>query len=271
MEELIFRRTRAKTPVFRVGQLESKQPYDAKVLAERYQAILPARLMSPFVEVPEGEIPEILHTRTIRKIKRQDSLRSLMKKHSRDGSISDTETLVGSTPTSPLSPSYPEFKKYDSFDEHVTVEDLDLKDTHSSFDNDMALKICMDLLTNELSTAIVGEPTAHRQSSGLQILLMIESYERVQQHLRQEKYKSQAGGKSDVQDVERILEYWLKVLYSVYDRSYDHNSRGNEEHYPLPLSVSRPPARHPGRSFRDYGATFGGLGGDVYDREGMSF
>jgi len=246
MEELTLRRTRAKTPVFRVGQLEAKLPYDAQVLAEGYQALLPARLLSPFVEVPEGQIPEILNTRSIRKIKSHSSLRSLMKRHSRDGSMSDTETLVGSTPTSPLSPSYPDFKKHDPFDKHV-IEEFDLsKDTTSSFDNDMALQMCMDLLTNELSTVLVGETVERRQSSGLQILLMIESYEKVQQHLRQEKLNPQTTTKN-VQDVEKILEYWLQVLYAVYDRSYEQEVHGNEEHFPRPLSVARPPARHPGR------------------------
>lgn len=274
MEELILRRTRAKTPVFRVGQLESQQ-IDAQLLAQGYQALLPARLMTPFVE---EELPEIIPTRTIRKIKRQESLRSLMKKHSREGSISDSETLVGSTPTSPLSSSYPDFlKKYDDpFAKHVMIDEFDSTDDLSlSFDNDMALKMCMELLTKELSSTLAGQPNEQaRQSSGLQILLMIESYEKVQQHLRQQMYKSQATGEKDgVQDVERILEYWLKVLYSVYDRSHELSVKGNEQYFPPPLSLSsnRLPPKHPGRKWSSPGVSFGGFEGLGHEIEQVSF
>jgi ribosomal protein S15P/S13E len=170
-----------------------------------------------------------------------------MKKHSRAASISDTETLVGSeSPKSPISPWLSDFgsNHIDDDSDFDEVEDLKM------FDNDMALQKCMELLSSELSTALAeSQPIDQvRQSSGLQILLMIESYERVQQHLRQQIYNSHAktGQKDRIQDVERILEYWLKVLYSVYDRSYENSKQGNEEYFPPPLSVKsskKPPKR----------------------------
>jgi hypothetical protein len=243
MDEPMLKRTRAKTPVYSIGQLESARhhPFDAtQLLAEHYRALLPARMPTPFVE-PE---PPKIHRKTLRKIKRQQSLRNLMKQHSRSSSISDSETLVGSdSPTSPLSPSHPLFdlkQEHALENNHVTAKADD--DLTSSFENDMALKICMDLLTSELATAFSRQHPLEKEdrSSGLQVLLMIEAYETVQQHLRQRMYKSHVMGEKDdhVQDVERILEYWLKVLYSVYDRSHEINSKGNEECFPRPLSLS---------------------------------
>ena len=167
-----------------------------------------------------------------------------MKLHSRASSISDTETLIGSpSPSSLNSPNKAFFKfKKSSFDDleksHVISPS---EERTSDFDNDMALKICMDLLTKELSTAFTKQGTLHsdQRASGLQVLLMIEAYETVQQHLRQKRYSSNLMAEEDnqVQDVERILEYWLQVLYSVYDRSHELSSKGNEEYFPLPLAV----------------------------------
>lgn len=81
-EEL--RRTRAKTPVFRIGQLESKICFDtgrdfdtARVLAQQYQAALPSRGITP---CPEDTAPNT-HRNGLRRIKCHDSLRDIVKSH----------------------------------------------------------------------------------------------------------------------------------------------------------------------------------------------
>lgn len=250
MEEIVLRRTKAKTPVSFVGQLENKQ--DAQSLAMYYQGLLPPRLMTPFLDLEsdsESEGSIIIPVRTIRRMRRQQSLRSLMKKHSRAPSISDSETLVGSeSPKEPLSPWLPQSEMKLQHGDHMNGYELH-EEVGDLFNNDMALKKCMELLSSELSSVLAEQhqqqqPTDNtRQSSGLQILLMIESYEKVQQHLRQ---SIQDHEKGEIKDVERILEYWLKVLYSVYDRSYEISMKGNEEHFPPPLSVvssQKPPRR----------------------------
>lgn len=248
----MLRRTRAKTPVFCVGQLESK--YDATSLAQYYQGLLPPRLMTPFLEVDttsEEVVKTIIPTRTIRKMKRSRSLRSLCKKHERCESLSDSETLVGSE--SPKMPASPWEKTHERKMSSTSTFNCYSPDEESSeseaFNNDMALKKCMELLSNELSAVITSQSpssspsTNRRKSSGLQILLMIESYEKIQQHLRQDIEEHENG---QIEDVERILEYWLKVLYSVYERSYESDAKEDMEYFPPPLSVvtcQKPPRR----------------------------
>lgn len=247
----MLRRTCAKTPVFCVGQLESKT--DAQSLAQYYQGLLPPRLMTPLPELDTAVEPEyaaaIFPVRTIRKMKRSRSLRSLCKKHERCESLSDSETLVGSeSPKEPLSPWMPQHERKLSSQStfNCYTPDDDPIEEMEAFDNDMALKKCMELLSNELSAVIAEQQPLEgdiRRSSGLQILLMIESYEKIQQHLRQNIEDHEKG---QIKDVERILEYWLKVLYSVYDRSYESETKEHEEYFPPPLSFvtnQKPPRR----------------------------
>ncbi|KAG0645451.1 hypothetical protein D0Z07_8627 [Hyphodiscus hymeniophilus] len=75
------RRTRAKTPVHRIGQLEKKscklqQDIDASIaLAQQYQAVLPSRESTP---CPQSTEPAIRRN-GLRRVKCQDSLRALVK------------------------------------------------------------------------------------------------------------------------------------------------------------------------------------------------
>jgi hypothetical protein len=249
MENSIPRRTRAKTPVFAIGQLERKasgHSTDAsRFLAEQYRAVLPLRAITPFLEA-ELPKPKLPRRKTLRKIKCQQSLRSINEEHSRSSSCSDSDTLVGSdSPTSEVSPlNWPKKQPPREADEaeHVMSAYQDLTDFTSSFDNDIGLKICMDLLTNELATKLFCQHPSELsdRASGLQILLMIEAYETVQQRLRQRMYKAHVLGERDdhVRAVNRILEHWLQVLYSVYDLSQERTKtkRVLEEECPLPIS-----------------------------------
>ena len=97
----------------------------------------------------------------------------------------------------------------------------------------------MDLLTNALATAFFRQhPTENEdRASGLQILLMIEAYETVQQHVRQQLYDPQVTGQENgsLRSMERILNHWLEVLHSVYDRSEEakRNKKLLEHEQPL--------------------------------------
>lgn len=244
------RRTRPKTPVFAVGQLERAsliRPIDqAQVFAEGYRSILPPRTITPCVE----RQPPKCTPKTLRKIKCQLSLRDLIKdqaRHEPDTSppltaYSDAETLVGSesTPTSPTNKGFATEKlPIVAFDKALAAKDNRASLALSDFDNDIGLKICIDLLTNELATVLFRHHPAENQdrASGLQILLMIESYETVQQHVRKQLYDAHVTGRkmTHLQEVERILDHWLQVLYSVYDRSQDRKSNESlrQEDWPL--------------------------------------
>jgi hypothetical protein len=79
----IFRRKRAKTPVFAVGQLEQKVVLEAaqdtaQFLAEQYRAILPSRAITPSITpLVTTSTPKTL-SKTLRKIKSQKSLRDMV-------------------------------------------------------------------------------------------------------------------------------------------------------------------------------------------------
>lgn len=229
MEPRTIRRTRPKTPVFAVGQLERAsliRPYDqAQILAEGYQSVLPPRLLTPCIE---NESPRH-RPRKLRKIQCQVSLRDLIRDQAENPpetsppptSYSDTDTLVGSPPTSPTSKEFAKDKLSLPAPEKTERADSRL----SSFNNNIGMKICADLLTNELATVLFRHHPAENQdrASGLQILLMIEAYENVLQHVRKQLCDARVAGKEindrPVREVEKILDHWLQVLYSVYDRS----------------------------------------------------
>jgi hypothetical protein len=224
-----LKRTRAKTPVYAVGQLERNsmtRPADkAQTLAEQYQALLPPRVITPFI----FEIPK-LTPKKLRKIKCQLSLRDLIKEHSthtHSMAYSEADTLIGSeSPTSLPSPIDGDFEKV-KLPMIMNSHEQAICDSVATLDDDIGLEICVDLLTTELATALFRQHPAEREdrASGLQILLMIEAYETVQQHVRQQLCDPRVTEEmsNHVKSCDKILGYWLKVLYSVYDQSQEKN------------------------------------------------
>ncbi|KAE9366952.1 hypothetical protein N431DRAFT_350646 [Stipitochalara longipes BDJ] len=230
MDHEHLRRRNAKTPVFAIGQLERKsatQRIDrAQTLAEQYQALLPPRASTPYlISLPK---PAPKESKKLRKIKCQLSLRDMVKEQSNRAhsvAYSDAETLVGSEqPTSPPSPADAEFRNvvlpvidpYEQISFHPTV-----------CSDDIGLNICVDLLTNELATALFRQHPTEGQdrASGLQILLMIEAYKTIQKNVRQQLCDPQITQemRDHVNSVDKLLRSWLKVLYSVYDQSQERN------------------------------------------------
>jgi hypothetical protein len=236
MDPRLQQRRRAKTPVFAIGQLEGKNlgasPVDkAQALAVQYQAELPSRSFTPYVE---GDLPKLTRKK-LRKIKCQMSLRDLVKDQSErplSTPSSDTDTLVGSaSPISQLSPTKGEFG-HEEIALSETHESPHLMDdeadcSHSALDHNIGLKICVDLLTNELATALFRQHPAESEdrASGLQILLLIEAFEGIQRQARQRRHNSHHTTEQTadhyVGEVENILNHWLEVLYSVYDQSQE--------------------------------------------------
>ncbi|KAJ5041821.1 uncharacterized protein L3040_005387 [Drepanopeziza brunnea f. sp. 'multigermtubi'] len=226
-------RRRLKTPVFFVGQLERNSVLcaldQAQMLAEEYQAVLPLRLKTSFVELQPAKRPKKL-----RKIKSQLSLRELVKLHSQSSPStpgSDAETLIGS-------PAWPQSSMNEQFSRDTThslpkiEEEEILLSPNRNPHSDEGLKICTELLTTELASSLLRyHPTENRdRACELHVLLMIEAYERVQQDVR--KMLSDAGvtGKQfgHVKAAEGILDHWLHALYAVYDRSQVDEERRNQ-------------------------------------------
>jgi hypothetical protein len=295
-EEL--RRTRAKTPVYRIGQLEDKTCLDtkkdidtARVLAQQYQETLPARSFTPLPETT----PQNAHRNGLRRIKCHDSLRDIVKSipeeedqaskfaapnplanssldigrpsnhetlqesitghhmtklhssrsrfhrgsfetHFNRRHSSDSETLVGSdSETSPNSPALRSISSSD-MDTIKIIQDCQTSSIQEDFPdptvagNTVGMQLCMDLLTNDLATALYRQHPAEggNRVSGLQILLMIEAYETLQQRLREEVLSSEVRDISEehVKDVDSSLDHWLQALRSIYERSLSRD-RGN--------------------------------------------
>lgn len=291
-EEL--KRTRAKTPVFQIGQLESKacaytsrlsKDIDAAiVLAEQYQAVLPARGLTP---CPQSTAPTTRRN-GLRRVKCQDSLRDMVMakpdktqfrrsgsqdinfdEYAQDAGLekidhchhsvaenylnsarppgaqfprgsfdshftrrhsSDSETLLGSdsepSPTSPaldsLSDTDPEAIKMIRDCKAASVHEAD----QTVPENEIGVQLCMDLLTNDLATALQRQHPLEpgNRVSGLQILLMIEAYESLQQKLRQTQHAHVMEHEEEhVSVVDDVLDHWLQALRSIYERSTPNN------------------------------------------------
>ena len=236
----ILKRTRPKTPCFWVGQLDPK-PRDLRhdsaiALACEYQALLPPRTFTPGLEPLE---------RTIRKVKGRQSLRQIVEQDESRDSVyspaqseynhkstpshhytSDGDTLVGSetppsscTPTSGYFPGAKSPLTIDSNNRHsFSLEDW----TGAGF------QVCLDLLTQQLATGLLKKhPAEHLyRASGLQILLMIEAYESVLQHIRGEISDPRLSGLrlGHLAKIEQTLDHWVRALYSVYDRTMSNGS-----------------------------------------------
>lgn len=283
------RRTRAKTPVYRIGQLEGKIWIDetdfdpARILAQQYQAALPSRGITPVLEVSTQNA----HRHGLRRVKRYDSLRDIVESlpendpasevttpeslgngspegvspsdpeapqqsviehhieklhssrsrflrgsfesHCNRRHSSDSETLIGSdTETSPSSPA---LRSIANSNLHTIkmIQDCQISNSQDGLlgstmsENNIGMQLCMDLLTNDLVTALHRHHPAETgyRVSGLQILLMIEAYEALQQQLREEIFGCHVTDlqAEDVKAVESTLDHWLQALRSIYERS----------------------------------------------------
>jgi hypothetical protein len=225
MEVEEFKRTRAKTPCFWIGQLESKthntEANDlSAAYADQYQHLLPPRTFTPFSEPDTSFRPR----RTVRKVKGSRSLRHLVTCQEVDEhSGSDTETLVG-TP----SLGSPTTQRFD-WKESPGIKEIHDNETETpspgtgEAKDDVGLQMCLDLLTSELTTGLSKNHPSENpgRPSGLQILLMIEAYETIQKQIQQEIKEAHVTGPNfdQVKAVEKSLDHWIEALYALYNKN----------------------------------------------------
>lgn len=270
-----FKRTRAKTPVFRIGQLErqtcadrlSGDIDDAIVLAQQYQAVLPSRSLTPCHEVAASNT----RRNGLRRVKCRDSLRDLARTNSDetqssesglpntnwddyscDVSIekidalahsfaenyrstsrparaqilrrsfytpfirrhsSDSDTLLGSDSEPSPNSSAPHTFSDSDLEAFKVMHEADQTMTET---DEIGMQLCMDLLTNDLASALQRQHPLEpgNRVSGLQLLLMIEAYESLQQKLRR-----MGPDEDHVSAADEALEHWLQALRSIYERS----------------------------------------------------
>jgi hypothetical protein len=80
--------------------------------------------------------------------------------------------------------------------------------------NNIGLKICVDLLAKDLTSAVTmndGQPPA--EASALQIWTMIEAYEKLRDRIRESGLRY-----DEVMSLEQSFDTWLKALYAAHDR-----------------------------------------------------
>jgi hypothetical protein len=230
----IFRRKRAKTPVFAVGQLEPKvapkaAQDTAQFLAEQYRAILPSRAITPNIKPLVTTSARKSHPKALRKIKSQKSLRDMVNDQPARHSW-DSRTLVdshsGSSPTSPTD-NHRDNDELFAMQKHQDLkhQNEERSDSDPETEDEAGLWICMDLLTSELAKAFFRKHPVENEdrASRLQILFMIEACEGVQRRIRRKRHSCWVMGKNEdsVRKAEEILEHWLQVLYHIYDLTED--------------------------------------------------
>lgn len=233
-------RRRAKTPVHTIGQLEGESfrgdlfktgrfTAGADLVAAQYQALLDPHdaesiHTDPHSEPPMSRAPSLDVTAYL---KPQLSAGDLQFKSSGSLSAPEQDALANSPAASdgtlvdfdeeaiyfkPLSfstepPSPLRALKSIQDQPHQRPESI-----FAGHDANVGLQICTELLTRELAMAMFDKGGASSDSSALQILVMIEAYER----LRDVVLEMQAQ-RGDLGGVETMFDTWLGALYSLHD------------------------------------------------------
>lgn len=255
-------RRQAKTPVFRIGQLEEsilvRRSEDAKektssveLIADQYQALLESRdgpHVSPLFEgsqEPNQQRPNTLSapqdrpTRPpipSRSLSRISSLRPPKQAPSlvdQDGNLTAYapdaiyfKPISFSAPPSPdPTPDSSPHSQQSSFARPPI--------SRNTTQGNLSLQISVDLLTRELASAIAGNPHRTEQdTAALQIWVMIEAYGRLRDQVsRLAPLHSQAG------DVTNMFDVWLGSLYSIHSSLTGHNLPSPSEYAELAEGV----------------------------------
>lgn len=94
-------------------------------------------------------------------------------------------------------------------------------------DDNLSLQICLDLLTRELSSALLaGQPgRSCTGTSALQVWVMIEAYERLRDQILERSH-----GSEESRSLAAMFDMWLRALYSLHD-SLNGNDAMSESDY----------------------------------------
>ncbi|KAJ6438964.1 restless-like transposase [Purpureocillium lavendulum] len=237
---------RAKTPVRKVGQLERaarQKRMSAAAGVNRMSSVSTiARSYRDLVELPEEpDVPEVppidpkylpqqsaaaaaaAAAATPRKYDPAEYRRSLLFTPS---PVSDNSTLV-SPVQEPAEAHYKTFR----WPSPMTppMEATRPEDEQSIGPNPAALRfqVGVDLLTRELSSAIASNNATQSSpsggtSSGLQVWLMIEAYERLRDQL--------AASGTQNEDVKLAIDAWLEALHTIHQNLVDEADRSDSEY-----------------------------------------
>ncbi|KAL8418655.1 hypothetical protein RB594_002032 [Gaeumannomyces avenae] len=229
-------RRQAKTPVLRIGQLESRSSLhstsssesrpkrqSAEAMAEEYRELL--EVHEPIDSGARSERSSH-HRHSDHRRSPTPPRRSLTSSErsatpppavdlARCSPTSDDGTLVSFEEETiyfkPLSfGAEPESRSSAYYDFAVPPQ----RSITPAAPKSLGLQICLELLTRELSAAIFNRPNRSGNGvSSLQIWVMIEAYERLRDQLRD----SVSMPDEEVRSVELMLDTWLQALYTIHD------------------------------------------------------
>lgn len=246
-------RRRAKTPVHTIGQLEGqklgkqldslhKDPSDNSIAAQ-YQALLDPHdsesiITNPHSEPPASRAASIDATASLRPQRSAGDMASAetpampipQQRHIAHSPAASDGTLVGFDEEAiyfkPLSfsPEPPSpLRVLNKIQEapHIRPETV-------AGQGNLGLQICTELLTRELAMAMLDKNGASSDTSALQILVMIEAYEKLRdQVLEMKAQRGELGG------IESMFDTWLGALYSLHDTLSGESGSYDPEHVGL--------------------------------------
>ncbi|CAF3626051.1 hypothetical protein SNK03_010149 [Fusarium graminearum] len=239
-------RRQAKTPVFRIGQLEQhalarkakdvqEKTSSVELIADQYHALLetrdgppaldsqlPSRASSQYsfddtpLQIPPYAAKRSQSMRTAKTSSSMTAIPRQLRPRLRSAPTHDTNVAAVEGDTiyfKPYSFSPPPSPEYPGTPRHSWTDEFRPSSSSGhSFQDNISLQIAFDLLTSELSSVMTGRPQRNGQdTAALQIWVMIEAYERLRDQLtRQEPSNAEA------QKVATMFDCWLASLYSIH-------------------------------------------------------
>lgn len=238
-------RRQAKTPVFRIGQLEQhalarkakdtpEKTSSVELIADQYNAVLESRDGPPALEtqLPSNQStysfddtplqipPYGAKRQSVRTSKTYSSMTAVprqLRPKLRTAATHDTNVAAveGDTiyfkPYSLSPPPSPD--QTPGTPRHSWTDEFRPPSSSGhSFQENISLQIALDLLTSELSSVVSGRPQRNGQdTAALQIWVMIEAYERLRDQLTRQEPSS-----AEAQKVATMFDCWLASLYSIH-------------------------------------------------------
>jgi hypothetical protein len=238
-------RRQAKTPVFRIGQLEqhalarkakdtTEKTSSVELIADQYHALLESRDGPPALEsqlpsrasqysfddtplqIPPYAAKRSQSMRTANTSSSMTAIPRQLRPRLRSAPTHDTNVAAVEGDTiyfKPYSFSPPPSPEYPGTPRHSWTDEFRPPSSSGhSFQDNISLQIALDLLTSELSSIVAGRPQRNGQdTAALQIWVMIEAYERLRDQLTK-----QQPSNAEAQKVATMFDCWLASLYTIH-------------------------------------------------------
>ncbi|KAL7622348.1 hypothetical protein AAE478_007852 [Parahypoxylon ruwenzoriense] len=230
----------AKTPVYRIGQLEGSSRQDQPTLrkvssveriAESYRELLESScaILDDTTNEPSPlRLGEPYRADVRNYVGREETIQELpeVQPLSIGSPTSDDGTLVASDEESAcFKPRYYSPAPTSPRDNHQRNDVI--RPLRRMPSVSPSLQICFDLLSRELSSAASGSCLRpSEETSALQVWVMIEAYER----LREQVLDMQLN-RDQERSLNAMIDTWLKALYTVHDRMTGNDGNISESDY----------------------------------------